>query len=95
METARSSRLQPHADGQLADMSASLLWLTRMEIRFWQTVTPLMQNSRFIQWLIRAAYNVLGGKSIFWVIGIAAVLSFIAFVLGFITGLVYPQFAAF
>jgi hypothetical protein len=95
MKTAKSLRLQLHAEGQHVDMNTSVMWKIRIEIRFWQTVTHLMQHSRVVQWLVRSTYAVLDGKPILWVLGIAAVLSFIAFVVGFITGLVYPQFAAF
>lgn len=95
MKMAKSLKHQPHADVQSIEMSVSLLWITRIEIRFWQTVTPLMQRSRLLQFLIRFIYDLISGRSLKWVFGMSALFAVIMFAIGFITGLVYPLIAAF
>lgn len=95
MKTVRSSKPQLHADVQSMEMNASILWFTRLEIRFWQTVTPLMQQSPMLRLVIRFSYNLISGKPFMWVVGISALFALIMFALGFIIGLVYPLLAGF
>lgn len=62
-------------------------WITKLEIQFWHIFTPLMQRSWIIQRCIRFVYNVIEGRPLVWVFGMAAVFSIISFFIGYFWGL--------
>lgn len=62
-------------------------WITRLEIYFWQILTSLMQRSWFVQRCIRFIYKVIEGRSLYWVIGTALLISIISYFIGYLLGL--------